>query len=181
VTWNWAEAPGKNSGADPTRSAYRPRLFAASGTGSRPFTWTPAKIAGLVVVLVVVVATVAGLMRSGYSAGRDEARSRLAVEEYFDAIRRGDVVAGFTVGCQDEALPFAEWGMGETADALSAASLAESDVDISYHLDGRDGIRYHDFEIPRRARGTVVLQATDDERQWQVCGLLDSVDLWVPD
>ena len=138
-----------------------------------PIPWTPGNVLRLIGVLAVAIGAVAALTHWSVAAYRDEVASRTVVHEYFVAIRSGDVDAGFTIGCAVPPLHYEDWGMPDIADALSAASLAESGVVIEPHHDGLRGIRYHDFEVPGRARGTVQLRATGDPAQpWWVCGMV---------
>lgn len=143
--------------------------------------WTPGNIARLLGLLAVAAAAVAGVLQWGYSVGRDEAASRAEVEKYFDAVRRGEMDAGFTWSCGD-VVSIQDWGAPpEVVDALSAASIEKSGVAIGHHYDGHRDLRLHDFEIPGRAQGTVMLKATDgSEQEWRVCGLLSDVELLSP-
>lgn len=169
--------PGEDLRRSLEAAGHHARTSGAAGGGR--VDWTPGNVLRLVVVLSVVVGMVTVGLRIGVQADQDEAASRAAVKEYFTAIERGDAVAGFVVSCDEEPLYVSEWATPEVAEALSDSSVAETDVEIGPHLDGDNGRRWHDFELPRRARGTVVLQATTDSRRWQVCGLLSDIELWV--
>ena len=163
----------RNSDLQRSRRAAARHALVSGSVDHVPIPWTPGNVLRLIGVLAVGIGTLAALAQWTIAAYRDEAASRSVVHDYFEAIETGEAGAGFAVGCSDPPLAYADWGMADIADALSATSITESGVLVDSHLDGPHGLRFHDFEVPGRARGAVLLQATGDSAQpWRVCGLV---------
>ncbi len=130
-----------------------------------------ANIRRLFAVLLLAVGTLTVVVQWGWTSGRDGAASRAAVLEYFASMERGDAVAEVVRSCSSDPMPLSQRAGPEAAEALSPASLAGSEVRVGGGSDGH-GERWHDFEVPGRAHGTVALAVTNGPGEWRVCGLL---------
>jgi hypothetical protein len=172
------------TGFDPGRDARRSlkasvrHQHEAAVWGLGRIRWTAGNILRLVALVAVVAAALTGVTMWGISAGREEAASRSVVQHYFDAVERSDERAMKELSCSRDN-SFAEelglpdpWGFDEFTSALRATSGTEMRVSIDPHW-GHAEVRYHDFEIQGRVRGTVKLAPSEGTRPWRVCGFLD--------
>ena len=172
--------PQRPGNAQSSRKAAAEHARTTSRSGDGRVRWTTDNVLRLVAVASVGVAFVVGLVYGGWSIGRDEATSRAAVWEYFDAIAGGELTAEVaTPSCSRGAAPLSEHLDVDAAGAFDAESFGGSElfVDVGYDL-GEE--RRHDFEVRGLVRGTVVLERTDAD-EWRVCGLLPRMELLPPD
>ena len=141
--------------------------------------WTRGNIVRLIALVATTIVVLSTVVMCGVSFGRAEAGSRLVVEEYFAATQRADERRMADLSCPRTENPLAEqMGLGDPFgfDDVTAVLRTEGSAELDWSIDPHYGdadVRYHDFEIEGRLRGTVFLKPSTGSRQWLVCGFLE--------
>jgi hypothetical protein len=139
--------------------------------------WTRGNVARLVVVVLVSIGVLAGVVVWGIRlSSTDQTSPRGAANAYFAALARGDEAAAEELECA---------GLYNTNGRdIAARALREADDDgPTYAIGPQYGDRHRDyffdFEVFRRARGTISVREVDGEDRFLVCDFFD-VQVWKP-
>ena len=146
----------------------------------RPFSWTPAAIVRLVVVVLASAAVlVAAVVQASGRYTTDTATSRGTANAYFAALQRGDDLTAARLTCEDPL-----FGHPRGPDTVRRALAGGSPRPPEWELgpghgdeDEVDAIVLYDFLIPREVRGTISVERNPGE-EWRVCQFLD-LEVWV--
>lgn len=172
----------RDGDAHRSRKAARTHHHEAAVWGLGRVHWTVGNVLRLLALIAVVAAALLVATMWGLSVGRAEAPTRTAVHAYVQAVELSDEAAMAAWSCsrddptaEELGLPDA-WGLDDFTEAMEATRGAGLRITVGPWY-GNERIRYHDFEIDRRVRGTVELRPDDGSDEWRVCGFLN-IRVW---